>query len=119
MRDDLPNLTREKRHEFYNMSLKPRHGKEPYAAFRVWILDNRPVFEHPEFRWQWQDIQSAADEKGIDCPRTSLKQWASRNRVRLKIKRGPTTRDNSAIVRSKPLLTPAPVFGDVLKSAAV
>lgn len=118
IRDELPNFSLAKRQEFYRMSLKPHYGKEPYAALRVWLLENRPIFEHEQFAWQWGDIQSAAAEKGIDCPRTSLKQWASRNRLGLRVKRGPATSDDTRIVRSKPLLSPAPVFGDVLKSAS-
>lgn len=118
LRDELPNFSREKRRKFYRMSLKPHYGKEPYAALRVWLLENRPILEHEQFAWQWGDIQSAAAEKGIDCPRTSLKQWASRNRLGLRVKRGPATIDDSRITRSKTLLSPAPVFGDVLKSVS-
>lgn len=118
MRDDLAKLKRDKRQEFYAMSLKPHHGKEPYAALRVWLLENRPIFEHEHFGWQWSDVQAAADEKGIACPSTSLKQWASRNHLRLHLKRGPATIDGSQTARSKPLLSPAPVFGDILKSAS-
>jgi hypothetical protein len=116
--EELPNLNHEKRQNFYRMSLKPRYGKEPYAALRVWLLDNRPVFEHKQFGWQWADVQAAADEKGIDCPRTSLKQWASRNGLKLRLKRGPSSIDDKGIIRSKPLLSPAPVFGDVLKESS-
>jgi hypothetical protein len=115
IRDELPTLSREKRQEFYQMSLKPRHGKEPYAALRVWILDNRPIFEHKDFGWQWIDIRDAAGAAGIGYPPTSLKQWASRNGLRFRMKRGPATLDSSRISRSNSLLTPAPVFGDVLK----
>ena len=117
MREELPKLSREKRQAFYAMSLKSHHGKEPYTALRVWLLENRPIFEHKQLGWQWSEVQSAAKEKGIDCPPTGLKQWASRNRVGLRLKSGPATLDASEITRSKALLTPAPVFGDVLKSA--
>lgn len=113
---DFLKLDREKRNRFYEFSLKPHYGKEPYAALRVWLLDNRPIFEHPQFTWQWQDVQTAAVEKGIECPPTSLKQWASRNRLGVRLKRGPTPTDESKVMRSKPLLSPAPVFGDVLKT---
>lgn len=116
LQDELPKLTREKRQKFYSMSLKPRYGKEPYATLRIWLLENRPIFEHPQFAWQWGDIEAAAAEKGINCPHTSLKQWASRNRLRLRVKRGPTTLNASRITLSKVLLSPAPVFGDILKS---
>jgi hypothetical protein len=118
MREDFPKLDRGKRQKFHRMSLKPHYGKEPYAALRVWLLENRPIFEHEQFAWQWGDIQSAAVEKGINCPCTSLKQWACLNRLRLRVKRGPATVDDSRIVRSKPLLSPAPVFGNVLKYAS-
>jgi len=64
MRDELPNLSREKRHHFYRMSLKPRHGKEPYAALRVWLLENRPIFEHEQFGWQWGDILGGSRREG-------------------------------------------------------
>jgi len=117
LRDELPKFSPEKKRQFDNMRLRPHYGKEPYAALLVWLLENRPIFEHKQFAWQWGDIQSAAAEKGINCPSTSLKQWACLNRLRLRVKRGPTTVDDSRIVRSKPLLSPAPVFGDVLKSA--
>lgn len=117
MRDELPTLSREKRQAFYSMSLKLHHGKGPYAALRVWLLENRPIFEHEHFGWQWSEIQSAASEKGIDGPATGFKQWASRNRIGLRLKRGPAALNGVEIARSKALLTPAPVFGDVLKSA--
>ncbi len=118
LREELPKFSREKRQQFYRMSLKPRYGKEPYAALRVWLMDNRPIFEHEQFAWQWGDIQSVAAEKGIDCPRPSIKQWASSNRLGLRVKRGTATVDDARIARSRPLLSPAPVFGDVLKSAS-
>lgn len=117
MRDELPSLSREKRQAFYSMSLKLHHGKEPYAALRVWLLENRPIFEHDRLGWQWSEIQSAASEKGIDCPATGLKQWASRNRIGLRLKRGPASLDGAEIARSAALLTPAPVFGDALRLA--
>lgn len=119
MREDYPKLDRSQRQQFHRMKRKPRFGKEPYVALRVWLLDNRPIFEHEQFAWQWCDIHPVADEKGIKCPSTSLKQWAYLNRLRLRVRRGPATVDNVRIVRSKPLLSPAPVFGHVLKSAAV
>ena len=57
MAEDFLKLGREERQAFYAMSLKRRHGKEPYAAFLVWVIDNRPVFEHREFPWHWADGQ--------------------------------------------------------------
>jgi hypothetical protein len=116
MRAELPKLSRAKRQEFYAMSLKSHHGKEPYAALRVWLLENRPIFEHDRLGWQWTEIQTAAKDIGIDCPSTSLKQWAFRNRIGLRLKRGPATVEGVEIALSAALLTPAPVFGDVLKS---
>ncbi len=118
LRDELPNLGRLKRAEFYAMSLKTRHGKEPYAALLVWLLENRPIFEHAQYGWQWGDIQNAAGEKGIDCPRTSFKQWSSRHGLALGVKRGPATSDASRITPSMSLLSPAPVFGDILKAVS-
>jgi hypothetical protein len=116
IQEDFLKLDRSQRQQFYETSLKPRFGKEPYAALRVWLLENRPVFEHEQFTWQWADIQRAAGDKGIDCPPTNLKQWASRNKLGLSLKRGPATVDDSRIVLSKPLISPAPVFGDILNA---
>ena len=114
MRDDLPTLSREERQEFYRMSLKPKYGKEPYAALRVWLLENRPVFAHPEFTWQWGDIQTAAQKLRVAFPSSSLKQWASNNRIGLHLRTGPATLDDGRILKSTPLLIPAPVFGEIL-----
>jgi hypothetical protein len=116
--EDFLKLDRDKRQRFYGMSLKARHGKERYAALLVWLLDNRPIFEHEQFGWQWNDVQEAAVEMTIDCPCKSLKQWASSNNLALHLKRGPATIDGSRIARSKQLLSPVPVFGDVLKSGS-
>jgi hypothetical protein len=116
--EELPNLKASKREEFEQMRQKPRYGKEPYAGLQVWLLENRPIFEHELFGWQWGDIQTAANERNIPNPPTGLKQWAQNHRLSLRLKRGPATIDNSRIVRSAPLLSSRPVFSDILKSAS-
>jgi hypothetical protein len=120
MRDDFPKLAPSRRQQFYRVASQPRHGKDPYAALLVWVLDNQPVFNR--FGWQANDILNAASEKGIRChcsqseARTSFKQWASRHGLKLSLKRGTTPCSDLDIRRSTPLLSPPPVFGDVLSS---
>ncbi len=122
MRGDFPKLDPSRRQQFYRVASRPHHGKDPYAAFLVWVLDNQPVFNR--FGWQANDILNAAGERGIPCPcsqseaRTSFKQWASRHRLNLSLKRGTAPYSDHDIRRSKPLLSPAPVFGDVLRAAS-
>ena len=112
---DFPKLDRAKRQAFYRMGRVARYGKDPYAALRVWLLDNRPVLEHEEFPWQWADIQAAAAEWGIEHPQTGLRQWAFNNELGLCLKSGPSPSNNTKVVQAQSLLSPAPVFGDVLK----
>lgn len=123
MRDDFPKLDRARRQQFRRVASQPRHGKDPFAALLVWYLDNAPIFE--KFGWQGKDVLNAAGEKGIRCPsircpssnveaRNSFKQWASRHRLGVLLKRGPTAYSNFDIRRSTPLLSPPPIFGDVL-----
>lgn len=119
IQEGFPKLKSTQRQRFERMKMKPRFGKEPFAALRVWIFENRPVFEHVEFQWQWIDVQAAAAERKIRCPRISLKQWAYDTKLRLKVKRGPATASDYRIKRSAPLLSPAPVFGDILKAPSV
>jgi hypothetical protein len=121
MRDDFPKLDQAKRKQFNRVAAQPRHGKDPFPALRVWCLDNAPIFR--QFKWQCQDVLTAASEKGIPCPcarsetqaRMAFKTWASRHRLSLRLKRGTTPYSDFEIRRSKPLLSPPPVFGDVLK----
>lgn len=114
MREVLPRMGRKSRQEFYRMSLRPHYGKEPYAALRVWLLENRPILENEQFGWQWSDVQMAAGEKQIEYPHTGLRQWASRHCHGLHLKIGPATKDDGGIQLSKRLLSPAPVFGGIL-----
>jgi hypothetical protein len=116
---ELPKLKRSKRMQFERMRRKPKYGKNPYAGFRVWVLENRPIFENDAFGWQWKDILKAAVGKCIDCPQTCLKQWAYRSNVHLKVKLGQPSIDAKGIKRSSQLLSPAPVFGEALKEAPV
>jgi hypothetical protein len=115
MKDDFPKLTRQKRMKFDAMRRKPRFGKNPYAAFLIWVLDNRPILERPEFGWRWNDIMQAAVDKEIECPLTCLKQWAYRSKVKLKVKLGQPFYNPGGIRRSASLLSPGPRFGRVLK----
>jgi hypothetical protein len=117
--EDLVKLDRDRRRAFYAMSLRPRHGKEPNAAFLVWVLDNLPVFEHPQFAWHWRHILSAAGKLGISHPaQKNVKQWASDNHAASRLRRGASPCDSSGITQSRDLLSPAPVFGEVLKSSS-
>jgi len=116
LRDEFPKLKWPQRLKFERMRRKPRYGKNPYAGFLIWVLDNRPIFEHDKFSWQWKDILKAAEEKQIYCPE-HLKQWAYRSDVHLRVKLGQPSCDAKGITLSAKLLSPAPVFGDVLKPA--
>ena len=109
----LPQLRR----KFNRLRRKPHFGKEPYVSFLVWVLDNRPIFEHRDFRWQWKDILIAAEERQIECSKSGLKQWANRNGIKLKVKRGQPSADTKGPRRSASLLSPPPVFGTILKLA--
>jgi hypothetical protein len=119
LRYELPKRNRPQRQKFERMRRKPKFGKEPYAGFLIWVFDNRPVFEHSSFGWQWSDIQKAAEDLHIDCPKSVLKQWAHRNRVVLKVKRGQPGSRARGFANSIRLLSPAPAFGDVLKAGGV
>jgi hypothetical protein len=122
-RDDFPKLTRKQRQDFYRVSLSPKYGKESHAALKVWLLDNVPVFE--QFDWRWADIHTAALERGLLDPKKhtsheSLEKWASRNKVTWSMKTGVGRQQKeqmAVVARSSPLLSPAPKFGDRLKSA--
>lgn len=121
MRNDFPKLDRVRRQQFYNVAARPRHGKDPFAALLVWCLDNAPIFRR--FEWQANDVLDAAAQRSISTPksksdsepRAAFKQWAVRHRLGLQLKRGTTPYSDFQIRRSKPLLSPAPVFGDVLQ----
>jgi len=118
VREDFAKLARDQRQQFYRMAANPQFGKEYYAAFLIWVQDNRPVFEHRDFDWHWKDIEQAAAARGITRPPTGLKQWASRNEIRLRLKSGPASGDDRSIRRSTPLLSPAPGFGPLLDRGA-
>jgi hypothetical protein len=118
LRDEFPKLKPAKKVEFERYRSKPKYGKNPYAGFLVWVLDNRPIFENVEFGWQWKDILRAAEERCIDCPKaTELKQWAFNHEIRLKVKRGQPSIDCRGMKLSTQLLTPAPIFSEILKAA--
>lgn len=122
MRDDFPKLGRDRRQQFYRVASQPRHGKDPFAALLVWGLDNAPIFK--KFGWQANDVVDAAAEKDIERPNSirGFIQWASRHRLNLSLKRGQpgglAGSSNPNICRSTPLLSPPPVFGDVLKNGS-
>ena len=113
-RDEWPKLSLHQRQTFDRIRRKPRFGKEPYAAFAIWVLDNRPIFENQKFGWKWKHIMAAAVAKGIQCPKTGLKQWRHRNNLELEIPPGPSTTDSTGARLSASLLSPPPVFGDVI-----
>jgi len=119
IREDLPNLSRPQRMKFDKIRRKPKFGKNPYAGFLVWVLENRPIFENAQFGWQWKDILKAAEERNIECPKTGLKEWAYRSTVHLKVKLGQPHGDEREIKRSSSLLSPAPIFGESLQTATV
>jgi hypothetical protein len=115
LRDEFPKLKQAQKLKFRRFQTKPKYGKNPYAGFLVWVLDNQPIFGNPEFGWQWKDILRAAEKKGINCPKlTELKQWGYNHKVKLGVKLGQPSND-SCIEISSQLLTPAPVFGDLLR----
>jgi hypothetical protein len=60
LRAEYPRLPRARRMRFDRMRRRPRYGKNPFAGFLVWLLDNRPILEHPAFGWQWNEIQAAS-----------------------------------------------------------
>ena len=119
LRQELPKLKRSKQMQFERMRRKPKYGKNPYAGFSVWVLDNQPIFENSAFGWQWKDILMAAEDRQIESPKTCLKQWAYRSKVRLRVKLGKPFDDANSIKLSSLLLSPAPVFGDALKATAI
>ena len=118
MRDDFPKLGRAQRQQFYRVASEPRHRKDPYAALLVWVLDNAPIIK--SFGWQANDLLKAAAGKSIERPNSirGFIQWSSRHRLDVALKRGTTPYSDSAICRSTPLLSPPPVFGDVLKTSS-
>src|SRR5205823_2997691 len=87
IREDFSKLDREKRQQFYRMSVTPHYGKDRYVSFLVWVHDNMPIFQHSRFTWQWKDIQNAAEEKGIESP-GCVKEWASQHGLTGNIKLG-------------------------------
>ncbi len=119
MRKEYPKLTWQKKLKFKAMSRKPKFGKNPYLGFLVWIHDNRPIFENPKFDWRWKDIVRAAQARKIDCPKTGLKQWSHRSKAKLKLKIGQLGYDTSGMELSSILLSPAPVFGDLLNPDSI
>lgn len=96
------------------MALKAQHGNEPYVALLVRAFDNQPIFKW--FNWGWKEIRQEATERGIDGPHSPqvLKQWASKHGLAGKLKSG-SPGSSSRVPESTPLLSPAPVFGHILR----
>ncbi len=110
--DELPKLPPARQHEFRRIARSPRCGKDMYPGLLVWLIDNRPIFELPEFGWRWKSIHTAAKERGLLVPNlASIQQWAHEIRVPIKVQMGPSP---TKFLPSDHLLSVAPIFGDHL-----
>jgi hypothetical protein len=119
LRHNLPRLDPKRRREFYEASLTANFGKESHSALKVWLCDNVPVFE--AFDWRWPDIHTAAMQLGLLKTGTqqSLEKWASHNKLSWQMKKGvPPIPQADQVRLSTTLLSPRPVFGDILDGAA-